>query len=263
MPVQPEKFAEVKPFEDLGSLSGCLVEGDAEQRQREKRVRRRALAISIALQSAVLTVLVLVPLFAKTERIAVKEYVPLPPIGRPGPVRQNRGERTRQTTTTVNQLHFWTVRDFSHPVRQGGSDPGQLSGIDPIGDQTPGGDGCTGCLIPGIGSPAPRPPAPPENTPAKTHRLREPSINPAMLIYRVEPLYPELPKQLHREGRVELHAIIGTDGTIQSLQVISGDPLFLRSALDAVQQWRYRPTILNGQPVEVDTTITVIYTLQH
>ena len=84
-----------------------------------------------------------------------------------------------------------------------------------------------------------------------------------MLIYRVEPLYPELPKQLHREGRVELRAIIGTDGTIQSLQVISGDPLFLRSALDAVQQWRYRPTILNGQPVEVDTTITVIYTLQH
>jgi protein TonB len=61
---------------------------------------------------------------------------------------------------------------------------------------------------------------------------------------------------------VELHAIIGTDGSVQSLQVVSGDPLFINSAKDAVLQWRYRPTYLNGQPVEVDTYISVIYTLQ-
>jgi protein TonB len=61
---------------------------------------------------------------------------------------------------------------------------------------------------------------------------------------------------------VELHAIIATDGTIQSLQAVGGDPVFIRSALDAVRQWRYRPTILNGQPVEVETTITVIYHAQ-
>ncbi|MGC2526506.1 MAG: energy transducer TonB, partial [Candidatus Acidiferrum sp.] len=67
----------------------------------------------------------------------------------------------------------------------------------------------------------------------------------------------------HKEGQVELHAIISTDGTIRSLQVVSGDPLFLRSAIDAVGQWRYRPTVLNGQPVEIDTYITVIYSLQH
>jgi len=84
-----------------------------------------------------------------------------------------------------------------------------------------------------------------------------------MLIHRVEPIYPFLPKQIHREGRVELRAIIGTDGTIQSLQVVSGDPMFLSSAIEAVQQWRYRPTILNGQPVEIDTYITVVYTMQH
>ena len=84
-----------------------------------------------------------------------------------------------------------------------------------------------------------------------------------MLIHRVEPEYPALAKQIHREGQVELHAIIAADGTIQSLQVVSGDPLFLRSATDAVNQWRYRPTVLNGQPVEIDTYITVIYTLQH
>ena len=53
-----------------------------------------------------------------------------------------------------------------------------------------------------------------------------------MLIQRMEPVYPALAIQIHREGQVELHAIIATDGTIQSLQVISGDPLFLQSALE-------------------------------
>jgi protein TonB len=85
----------------------------------------------------------------------------------------------------------------------------------------------------------------------------------AMLIRRVEPIYPALAIQIHREGQVVLHAIISTDGSIQSLQVVSGDPLFLNSAKDAVTQWRYRPTVLNGQPVEIETYITVIYTLQH
>ena len=83
-----------------------------------------------------------------------------------------------------------------------------------------------------------------------------------MLTTRVEPMYPFLPKQMGRSGKVELRAIIATDGTIQSLQVVSGDPLFYQSALDAVRRWRYRPTYLNGQPVEVDTFITVLYTLQ-
>jgi protein TonB len=75
-------------------------------------------------------------------------------------------------------------------------------------------------------------------------------------------VYPALARQLHRSGRVELHAIIGTDGSVQSLEVVSGDPLFINSAKEAVLQWRYRPTFLNGQAVEVDTYISVIYTLQ-
>ncbi len=82
-----------------------------------------------------------------------------------------------------------------------------------------------------------------------------------MLVYRVEPAYPTLARQTRRGGRVELRAIIAADGTIQSLQVVSGDPLFIQSALQAVQQWRYKPTILNGQPVEIDTFITVVYAI--
>lgn len=84
-----------------------------------------------------------------------------------------------------------------------------------------------------------------------------------MLLHRVEPIYPALARQIHREGQVELHAIISTDGSIQSLQIVSGDALFLQSATEAVRQWRYRATVLNSQPVEIETYITVIYTLQH
>jgi periplasmic protein TonB len=87
-------------------------------------------------------------------------------------------------------------------------------------------------------------------------------LDPAMLTHRVEPVYPTLAKQLGRGGRVELKAVIATDGTIQSLQVAGGDPLFYQSAMDAVRQWRYSPTVLNGQPVEIDTYISVIYTMQ-
>jgi len=88
-------------------------------------------------------------------------------------------------------------------------------------------------------------------------------LDPAMLVHRVEPVYPPLARQIHREGRVELHARIATDGSIQSLQVVEGDPMFYQSALDAVGQWHYRATILNGQAVEIDTSITVIYTIPH
>ncbi len=91
--------------------------------------------------------------------------------------------------------------------------------------------------------------------------LHQTHIDPAMLIHRVEPVYPTLARQTRRSGRVELRAVIATDGTIQSLQVVSGDPLFYQSAMDAVRQWRYRPTVLNGEPVEIDTFISVIYNL--
>ena len=83
-----------------------------------------------------------------------------------------------------------------------------------------------------------------------------------MLKRRVEPVYPTLAKQIHKEGRVELRAIIGTDGAIKSLQIVSGDPLFYISAKEAVEQWLYKPTVLNGKPVEIDTFITVVYTLR-
>jgi protein TonB len=116
-------------------------------------------------------------------------------------------------------------------------------------------------LIPDTRTPVPPPPVEPHV--ARPTVLRVTHLDPAMLIYRVDPVYPALPKQMHQEGRVELHARIASDGSIQSLEVVAGDPMFFQSALEAVRQWRYRPTILNGQPVEIDTHITVIYTMAH
>jgi len=83
----------------------------------------------------------------------------------------------------------------------------------------------------------------------------------AMLIHQVTPEYPAAAKEQHIEGTIVLHALIGKDGTLQALKYVSGAPALMQSAMDAVKQWVYKPTLLNGEPVEVDTTISVLYTL--
>lgn len=106
------------------------------------------------------------------------------------------------------------------------------------------------------------PPPPVEATKPPTIHVSG-GVQAARLVRRIEPVYPPLARQLRREGRVELRAIISTQGTIQSLEVISGDPLLIPSALAAVNEWRYQPTLLNGEPVVIETYLTVIYTLAH
>ena len=82
-------------------------------------------------------------------------------------------------------------------------------------------------------------------------------LNEGQLLNRVEPLYPHIAAISGIQGQVKLHAIIGRDGRIQSLSAVSGHPLLVRAALEAVEQWRYRPYVLNGETVEVETLITV------
>ena len=81
------------------------------------------------------------------------------------------------------------------------------------------------------------------------------------LIHRVQPEYPQLARQARIQGTVVLRAVISREGRIENLQVLSGHPLLVPAALDAVRQWRYRPYSLNEQPVEVETQITVNFTL--
>jgi periplasmic protein TonB len=82
-----------------------------------------------------------------------------------------------------------------------------------------------------------------------------------LLIRKVIPPYPQLAKTMHVEGTVALAATISKTGTIVNLRVVSGPPMLQQAALDAVSNWRYRPYLLNGQPVDVETTINVIFTL--
>src|SRR4029077_1187816 len=72
---------------------------------------------------------------------------------------------------------------------------------------------------------------------------------------------PDVAKQAHVSGTVVLHCLIGKDGSVQQLEYMSGPPLLMKSAMDAVRQWTYKPTMLNGELVEVDITISVVFTL--
>jgi len=81
------------------------------------------------------------------------------------------------------------------------------------------------------------------------------------LIRRVQPEYPALAKQARIQGTVVLRAVINREGAIQDLQVISGHPLLVQAAINAVRQWRYRPYYLNDQPVEVETQVMVNFSL--
>jgi protein TonB len=111
----------------------------------------------------------------------------------------------------------------------------------------PGGLGITTTVMP----PPPRP-APP---PRISHMME------GNLIYKVQPVYPPLARQARIQGSVFLRAIISRTGTIENLSVISGHPMLVGAAIEAVHQWRYRPYILNDERVEVETQVTVNFSL--
>ena len=126
--------------------------------------------------------------------------------------------------------------------------------------------GVPGGALGGLGlvSVAP-PPPPPEVKEVKAptqQRIRVGgNVQAANLIKKITPPYPPLAKQARIQGTVRFTAIIGKDGTIQNLQLVSGHPLLVPGATEAVKQWVYKPTLLNGEPVEVITQIDVNFTL--
>ena len=97
--------------------------------------------------------------------------------------------------------------------------------------------------------------------PAPTHPLKISHWAEGNLIYRVQPIYPPLARQARIQGAVQLRAIISKMGTIERLVVESGHPMLAGSAVEAVRQWRYRPYLLNDEPVEIETEITVNFVL--
>jgi protein TonB len=253
----------VRPEDNSAFLRQCLLQGDSAQEARVRHRKQRALLISIIVQIVIVATLVLFPLFTNGENIA-KNVVLFPPVpyspvrarNAPKPVAQPPHAKPSICSFCFQPKSIpppIVTHDDSHPS----SDPMPPDGAGipgaPEGKSIPG-------TLPGI---ATRPDLPPPPPLVKERLHVSESVIAARLIRRIEPSYPPLAVQIRREGRVELHAIIATDGSIQSLEVLSGDPFFVPSALSAVREWRYQPTLLNGQPVEIDTHITVIYTLKH
>jgi len=124
--------------------------------------------------------------------------------------------------------------------------------------------GSLGGVLGGIissGNAAPPPPPPPPKAVVPQRIRVGGNVQAANLINGPKPNYPPLAKQARISGTVELSAVIGKDGRVQDLKVVRGHPLLVQAALDAVKNWVYRPTLLNGEPVEVSTTIDVNFTL--
>jgi periplasmic protein TonB len=228
--------------------------------------KRVTMPMAYMLEVALVGVLVLVPLICTEAlpRATLSGMIlaPLPPPAAP-PVRGN---------TPIRPVRHITERDLlTTPVRvpkiiavirepeMAPEGPG-LVGVVP--GSLPGGTGAVPYEIGPIGPP-PSPPPTRDTTKPKQNPIRVGGqVEAAKLIFQVKPEYPLLAKMARIQGTVRLEAVISTDGTIQNLRVLAGHPLLVRAAIDAVARWRYQPTLLNGEPVEVVTEIDVNFTLE-
>jgi protein TonB len=142
------------------------------------------------------------------------------------------------------------IKEDENPPDLGGGVPGGV----------PGGiaGGSAGGVIGGILSSA-AVAVPKAATPTRV-RVSQ-GVSAGLLIRKVQPNYPQLAKQARIQGQVVLQAEISKDGTIQNLQLISGHPMLAPAAIEAVKQWRYKPYLLNGEPVAVDTQVIVNFSL--
>ena len=242
----------------------CLVEAHPAAEAGASRTRGEAFGISLLIECALVAALLIWPLFAAgTGLVLPRQYVPLPPYGPPRAKHQARVQAANRPT------HYARIAGGPilppqriAPVSQLSVEPETtVFGMD--GATASAGDSSACGLIP-IGPPATlAAPPTPKSAPASPIApiRRSEGVQEALLIHRVEPDYPALARQAKIEGTVELHAVIARDGSIESLQVLTGHPLLVKAALDAVRQWRYRPTMLGSEPVEVETYITVRFVL--
>ncbi|HTP86887.1 MAG TPA: energy transducer TonB [Bryobacteraceae bacterium] len=229
-----------------------------------------AVLLSFSVQIIGITILVLIPLIytdtlPRATLASMLTAPPPPPPPPPPPAaqpikvvkvapRQFDAGRLMAPKTIPKNIAMIKEEDLPPPTSTGvvGGVPGGVAG------------GSMGGVLGGIvgAVPTAAPPPPPPEKPKAPQRIRVGgNVQAANLIRKVIPVYPALAKQARIQGTVRFQAIIGKDGTIQNLQLVSGHPLLVASAQQAVSQWVYRPTLLNGEPVEVVTTIDVNFTL--
>jgi protein TonB len=232
----------------------------------QRRRRSTAAAISFAVQCVLIALLVIVPLMytdtLPTPQLLTFLVAPAPPPPPPPPpaaapavkiVRQSEISSSGQlrTPTRIPQSVEMIKEEAAPPSVAGGVVGGVPGGI-------PGGQ--VGGVIGGIinatsGLSAIKLPAPP---PPKRVRISQ-GVTAGLLLRKVEPKYPIIARQARIQGQVVLAAIIDRQGAITNLQVVSGHPMLIGAAIEAVKEWRYRPYLLNGEPVEVETLVIVTF----
>jgi periplasmic protein TonB len=248
-------------------LSGCLVDSDADAALRNKQRRRKALTISLAIEAVLLAALLVWPLLNPSTMSARYAVDPIPPYaggGHRAPQTALSGPHVTRDHWPSFLFHYPTVGERRRPTESGPTDDAPSIGGS-HGDGTGSGDGPgDGTGIFGSSGNGPAPPRPPDPKPPVITKpvIVSEGAQEALLVRRIEPLYPNLARQIHLAGTVELRAVIAKDGTVIDLEVVSGNPMLARAAVDAVRQWHYRPTLLNNQPVEVQTFVTVKFVLQ-
>ena len=127
------------------------------------------------------------------------------------------------------------------------------AGAAPQAASLPGGN------LAGIAPPPPRQAAPP---PPPSSKAAASQISQAVLVYKRDPEYPKMAQQMGQKGVVELVATIGIDGKVKGVKVLKGPPMLQKAAQEAVMQWVYKPTLLNGTPVENETHISITFAAQ-
>jgi protein TonB len=252
----------------LGSLAECLMESDAGAIVRARSLRRKALVLSIAFEALLIAAMLVWPLI--TPGVLSRQYVftPAPPYhggtnARPTPTHGGPRPITDHTPILQNILqqppvippHAQTPVGDEAPVIETGGGDGRVGipGAPDGGEDVSGGTGTNSMpIVP--------PPVEVRHTSAPIRRTE--GYMEASLTHRVQPLYPVVAKTAHISGVVRLRAIIATNGSVRQLEVLSGNLILAQSAVAAVREWRYRPTRLDGNDVEVETFITVNFVLE-
>ncbi|HEY8671890.1 MAG TPA: energy transducer TonB [Terriglobales bacterium] len=225
-----------------------------------KTKRGKTTFFSFVLEAVIVGVMVLIPLLFTEAlphaQLMMSLVAPPPPPPPPPPPAVVHVVKQVQTDIINNQLRTPTKIPKKVEMIKEEEAPPPVSGVvGGVPGGVPGGsmNGVMGGIIGNTPIAVPK---------VAVSRVRvSQGVTAGLVIHKVQPNYPPLAKTARVQGTVQLAAIIGKDGTIQNLHVVSGHPLLTQAALDAVRQWRYKPYILNGEPVEVDTTIAVNFTL--
>jgi len=242
---------------ELGNLSQCMVDSDAAAKARASRLRRKALAASVIIEAMVIPGVLLWPLATLGVLPAQLALTPVPPYrGDQARRSDSRPAERRAAIRSPIAVDILRQPPVIPPHVATGPDP-EPPGLD-LGDSAPGGPGG---LVPGGNETGQTieiaRPLRPQNKPLKMSE----GVMSAQIVVRVQPEYPAIAKAMRLSGTVVLRATIGTDGEVHAIEVVSGHPILAKAACDAVRQWRYRPTLLSGQAVEVETQITVHFVL--